>query len=227
MYEVIFGVLTYFVIYGLIFLFVILVELLGLAYASFLFMRIILLIMFTCRNLLVKSPVGGCYWKAHYMGMLVKSPWWGWFIHFLQVHRLSLERWKCLSRSFVTVSFFWRGRLGWVASSSHLYHKLNKASLKEKFHCPNPRQALKTSLSTISMTGRIFDCHNSLITNRWKPFIGPLESWEDCLPKRYSGLLEFQPIRDWKLKIRSATVLFKNRIQQWRRSSKFHIFWII
>jgi hypothetical protein len=60
MYEVIFGVLTYFVIYGLIFLFVILVELLG-AYASFLFMRIILLIMFTCRNLLVKSPVGGCY----------------------------------------------------------------------------------------------------------------------------------------------------------------------
>jgi hypothetical protein len=41
------------------------VELLGLAYASFLFMRIILLFMFTCRNMLVKSPLGG---------MLVKSP---------------------------------------------------------------------------------------------------------------------------------------------------------
>jgi hypothetical protein len=38
---------------------VILVELLGLVYASFLFMRIILLFMFTCRNLLVKSPLYG------------------------------------------------------------------------------------------------------------------------------------------------------------------------
>jgi zinc transporter ZupT len=46
---------------------VILVELLGLAYASFLFMRIILLFMFTCRNLLVKSP----------LGVLVKSPLYG------------------------------------------------------------------------------------------------------------------------------------------------------
>jgi hypothetical protein len=35
----------------------ILVELLGRAYASFLFMRIILLFMFTCRNLLVKNPL--------------------------------------------------------------------------------------------------------------------------------------------------------------------------
>jgi hypothetical protein len=41
-------------------LFVVLVGLLGLAYASFLFMRIILLFMFTCRNLLLKSPLGGC-----------------------------------------------------------------------------------------------------------------------------------------------------------------------
>jgi hypothetical protein len=39
---------------------VILVGLLGLAYASFLFMIIILLFMFTSRNLLVKSPLGGC-----------------------------------------------------------------------------------------------------------------------------------------------------------------------
>jgi hypothetical protein len=82
----------YFVIYVLILLFVILVELLGLAYASFLFMRIIWLFMFTHRNLLVKSPLGGCWWKPHYMGMLVKSPWWGWFIRFWQVHWLSLER---------------------------------------------------------------------------------------------------------------------------------------
>jgi hypothetical protein len=36
---------------------VVFVGLLGLAYASFLFMRIILLFMFTCRNLLVKSPL--------------------------------------------------------------------------------------------------------------------------------------------------------------------------
>jgi hypothetical protein len=55
---VIFGVLTYFIVYGLILLFVILVELLGLVHASFLFMRIILLFIFTCRNLLVKSPLG-------------------------------------------------------------------------------------------------------------------------------------------------------------------------
>jgi hypothetical protein len=38
---------------------VVLVGLLGLAYASFLFMRIILLFMLTCRNLLVKSPIYG------------------------------------------------------------------------------------------------------------------------------------------------------------------------
>jgi hypothetical protein len=44
------------------------VELLGLAYASFLFMRIIVLFMFTCRNMLMKSLLGG---------MLVKSPLYG------------------------------------------------------------------------------------------------------------------------------------------------------
>jgi hypothetical protein len=36
-----------------------LVELLGTVYASFLFMNIILLFMLTCRNLLVKTPLGG------------------------------------------------------------------------------------------------------------------------------------------------------------------------
>jgi hypothetical protein len=41
-------------------LFVAFVELLGLVYASFLFMRFILLFMLTCRNLLVKNTLGGC-----------------------------------------------------------------------------------------------------------------------------------------------------------------------
>jgi hypothetical protein len=36
------------------------VELLGPVYASFLFMKIIWLFKFTCRNLLVKNPLGGC-----------------------------------------------------------------------------------------------------------------------------------------------------------------------
>jgi hypothetical protein len=39
--------------------FVAFVELLGTVYVSFLFMDIILLFMLTCRNLLVKSPLGG------------------------------------------------------------------------------------------------------------------------------------------------------------------------
>jgi hypothetical protein len=67
-YELIFGVLTLFYCYGLILLFMVLVGLLVLVYASFLIMRIILLFMFICRNLLVKSLLGG---------MLVKSPLYG------------------------------------------------------------------------------------------------------------------------------------------------------
>jgi hypothetical protein len=51
--------LTYFLVDDLILLFVNLIELLGTVYASFLFMDIILLFMLTCRNLLVKSPLGG------------------------------------------------------------------------------------------------------------------------------------------------------------------------
>jgi uncharacterized membrane protein len=43
--------LAYFVVCGF-------VELLGLAYASFLFMRIIWLFMLTCSNMFVKSPLG-------------------------------------------------------------------------------------------------------------------------------------------------------------------------
>jgi hypothetical protein len=39
-------------------MFMVLVGLLGLVYAFFLFMRIILLFMFTYRNLLLKSPLG-------------------------------------------------------------------------------------------------------------------------------------------------------------------------
>jgi hypothetical protein len=49
----------FFCCFELIFLFDF-VELLGPAYASFLFMEIIWLFMSTCRNLLVKSPLGGC-----------------------------------------------------------------------------------------------------------------------------------------------------------------------
>jgi hypothetical protein len=57
---VIFGVLTLFYYFLAYFVNCGLVELLRLMYASFLFMRIILLFMFTCRTLLVKSPLGGC-----------------------------------------------------------------------------------------------------------------------------------------------------------------------
>jgi hypothetical protein len=40
----------------------------------FLFMNIILLFILTCKNLLVKIPLGGGGdLKSHYMGMLVKS----------------------------------------------------------------------------------------------------------------------------------------------------------
>jgi hypothetical protein len=55
--------LTYFIVDDLILLFVAFVELLGNVYASFLFMNIILLFMLTCRNLLVKSPLGGWFEK--------------------------------------------------------------------------------------------------------------------------------------------------------------------
>jgi hypothetical protein len=48
----------------------ILVELLGRVYASFLFMRIILLFMFTCRNLLVKSPLYRDVSEKPMMGMI-------------------------------------------------------------------------------------------------------------------------------------------------------------
>jgi hypothetical protein len=58
-YEVIFWCVNLILLFMDLFcFFVVLVGLLGLAYASFLFMRIILLFMFTCRNLLVKSPLG-------------------------------------------------------------------------------------------------------------------------------------------------------------------------
>jgi hypothetical protein len=76
----------------------------------------------------------------------------------------------------------------------------------------------------IQPTGRDSDSHISQITNRLEPFNGPSESWESWLPKWYSGLPEFQPIRNPNVKIRSAAVLSRNRIQQWLRSSKFHNF---
>jgi hypothetical protein len=49
---------------------VVLVGLLGLVYASFLFMRIILLFMFTCSNLLVKSPLYGDVSENPMMGII-------------------------------------------------------------------------------------------------------------------------------------------------------------
>jgi hypothetical protein len=48
---------SYFLVDDLILLFVTLIELLGVVYASFPFMDIILLSMLACRNLLVKSPL--------------------------------------------------------------------------------------------------------------------------------------------------------------------------
>jgi hypothetical protein len=51
--------LTYFVVDDLILLFVTFIKLLGTVYTSFLFMDNILLFMLTCRNLLVKSRLGG------------------------------------------------------------------------------------------------------------------------------------------------------------------------
>jgi hypothetical protein len=70
-----------------------------------------------------------------------------------------------------------------------------------------------------SATGRVSDCRNSQITNRFDPFDGPLERWESCRPKQYSGLPEFRPIWDRKLKICSAAVLsrseFSSDIDRW------------
>jgi hypothetical protein len=51
--------LTYFIVDDLILLFVTFIKLLGTVYTSFLFMVNILLFMLTCRNLLVKSRLGG------------------------------------------------------------------------------------------------------------------------------------------------------------------------
>jgi hypothetical protein len=60
---------TYFIVDDLVLLFMSFVELLGHAYVSFLFMRIILLFMFTCRNLLVKSPLYEDLSEKPMMGM--------------------------------------------------------------------------------------------------------------------------------------------------------------
>jgi hypothetical protein len=54
------------------------VELLGTVYASFLFMDIILLFMLTCRNLLVKTPLGGDL-KSLLYGDVSEKPMMGMF----------------------------------------------------------------------------------------------------------------------------------------------------
>jgi hypothetical protein len=75
-----------------------------------------------------------------------------------------------------------------------------------------------------STSDLVSDCRNSQTTNRLEPSSGPSESWESCLPKRYSRLLMLRPIRDWKLRICYAVVLSGCRIQQRRWSSKFRNF---
>jgi hypothetical protein len=119
-------------------------------------MRIILFFRFTCRNLLVKSPLGDVSEKPM-MGMIY--PFSAGTLTFVRTIETFVEslchRTRTIhsSRSF---HFFWWGWLGWVASSSHLINKLNKANLKRSKSCYlNLRQALKTFLSRISVTGEL------------------------------------------------------------------------
>jgi hypothetical protein len=65
-----------------------------------------------------------------------------------------------------------------------------------------------------SATDRVSDCRISQIANCLEPFDVPLKRLESYLPIWYSGLPEFQPIRDPKVKIRLAAVLSKDEIQQ-------------
>jgi hypothetical protein len=90
--------------------------------------------------------------------------------------------------------------------------------------CPKPILYSKvwSARNTDSETGQVSDCHNTQTANHLEPYNEPLESWESCLPKQYSGLLEFWPIRDWELRIHYASALSRCRIQQRHRSSKFH-----
>jgi hypothetical protein len=66
----IFGVLTLFCCLWTYLIFVVLVGLLVLVYTSFLFMRIILLFMFICRNLLVKISLYGDVSEKLMMGII-------------------------------------------------------------------------------------------------------------------------------------------------------------
>jgi hypothetical protein len=67
------------------------VELLGNVYASFLFMNIILLFMLTCRNLLVKNPLGDDL-KSPLYGNVSEKPMMGMFDLFSVGTLTSLER---------------------------------------------------------------------------------------------------------------------------------------
>jgi hypothetical protein len=67
------------------------VELLGTVYASFLFMDIILLFMLTCRNLLVKTPLGGDL-KSLLYGDVSEKPMMGMFDLFFVGTLTPLER---------------------------------------------------------------------------------------------------------------------------------------
>jgi hypothetical protein len=73
---------SYFVVDDLVLLFVTLVELLELVDAFFYCFWGLF-----CLCLVVgpwcEKPTRGVVWKAHYMGVLVKGPWWGYLIRFL------------------------------------------------------------------------------------------------------------------------------------------------
>jgi hypothetical protein len=66
-----------------------------------------------------------------------------------------------------------------------------------KFHEePVLYRKVGSARSAISVTDRVFDCHNSQITSQLMPFIRPSERREGFLLKWYSEPQEFRPIRD-------------------------------
>jgi hypothetical protein len=86
---------------------------------------------------------------------------------------------------------FWWGWLGWVASSSHLINKLNKAILKRsKFRYLNPWQALKTSLNRILAIGELrtwlcLNGRNRRYGYQKRMFEYASESWLNFFQKLY------------------------------------------
>jgi hypothetical protein len=123
---------------------------------------------------------------------------------------ISTETW--FQKSITTKSYVKTGqqKAEFINDSFHI-QSLQGTSWR--FFTKNPIYTGWCNLPRIadSATGRVSDCRNSQIPNRLKSFNAPSESWESYLPKRYLGLLEFRPIRDLKLKICFAVVLFRKR----------------